>query len=106
MIRRPPRSTLFPYTTLFRSQRPRRRGGREGFLVDAERLLQGRGGVLLNHRAPFLCERIADRGVECGGVDFDLVASPARRILVAFAAAGRVEQRTEARLGGEHAVEH
>src|SRR3712207_7548584 len=31
MIRRPPRSTLFPYTTLFRSEgprRPRRRGGR------------------------------------------------------------------------------
>src|SRR3712207_7883565 len=27
MIRRPPRSTLFPYTTLFRS-RPRRRGRR------------------------------------------------------------------------------
>src|SRR2546430_12753305 len=29
MIRRPPRSTLFPYTTLFRSSRPRRREGRE-----------------------------------------------------------------------------
>src|SRR2546429_1621289 len=30
MIRRPPRSTLFPYTTLFRSQslRPARRGAR------------------------------------------------------------------------------
>src|SRR2546426_8593031 len=26
MIRRPPRSTLFPYTTLFRSRIPRRRG--------------------------------------------------------------------------------
>src|SRR5260221_12271462 len=26
MIRRPPRSTLFPYTTLFRSQRPERPG--------------------------------------------------------------------------------
>src|SRR6266516_6840178 len=26
MIRRPPRSTLFPYTTLFRSSRPRRPG--------------------------------------------------------------------------------
>src|SRR2546430_9211388 len=26
MIRRPPRSTLFPYTTLFRSRRPARRG--------------------------------------------------------------------------------
>src|SRR5215475_15924431 len=29
MIRRPPRSTLFPYTTLFRSRR-RARGGLEG----------------------------------------------------------------------------
>src|SRR3712207_7531965 len=28
MIRRPPRSTLFPYTTLFRSSRSRRRTGR------------------------------------------------------------------------------
>src|SRR5256885_3633748 len=27
MIRRPPRSTLFPYTTLFRSHRQRRRRG-------------------------------------------------------------------------------
>src|SRR2546427_9123836 len=38
MIRRPPRSTLFPYTTLFRSrhQRPRRRTGHVGrtFAVD------------------------------------------------------------------------
>src|SRR2546426_9097969 len=32
MIRRPPRSTLFPYTTLFRSERSpgRRGGGRHG----------------------------------------------------------------------------
>src|SRR3712207_7071065 len=28
MIRRPPRSTLFPYTTLFRSNRPNRPKGR------------------------------------------------------------------------------
>src|SRR3989442_6441528 len=28
MIRRPPRSTLFPYTTLFRSQRPPAQGDR------------------------------------------------------------------------------
>src|SRR3712207_8475122 len=28
MIRRPPRSTLFPYTTLFRSRHPRPCGGR------------------------------------------------------------------------------
>src|SRR2546428_3709033 len=30
MIRRPPRSTLFPYTTLFRSRRGRRAGPRLG----------------------------------------------------------------------------
>src|SRR2546427_4076393 len=30
MIRRPPRSTLFPYTTLFRSLHGRDPGGREG----------------------------------------------------------------------------
>src|SRR3712207_8531998 len=30
MIRRPPRSTLFPYTTLFRSQRPLHRQMHEG----------------------------------------------------------------------------
>src|SRR2546430_6489815 len=30
MIRRPPRSTLFPYTTLFRSSRRHRRHGRFG----------------------------------------------------------------------------
>src|SRR5215475_14680894 len=35
MIRRPPRSTLFPYTTLFRSQRA---GG------PCQRLRRGRGG--------------------------------------------------------------
>src|SRR2546430_10295811 len=31
MIRRPPRSTLFPYTTLFRSHRQRERPTRERF---------------------------------------------------------------------------
>src|SRR3712207_8436047 len=34
MMRRPPRSTLFPYTTLFRSQRLGERGGRLGLHVD------------------------------------------------------------------------
>src|SRR5215470_17921034 len=39
MIRRPPRSTLFPYTTLFRSPaEPRRRGGRpDVYQVDVHR---------------------------------------------------------------------
>src|SRR5256885_10299434 len=41
MIRRPPRSTLFPYTTLFRSRRPpadpAARGGRAGTPAGAGR---------------------------------------------------------------------
>src|SRR3712207_5583611 len=39
MIRRPPRSTLFPYTTLFRSRRPRcpRHGGGEAFSPPSRR---------------------------------------------------------------------
>src|SRR3712207_8874596 len=32
MIRRPPRSTLFPYTTLFRSDRGRAAGETDGFV--------------------------------------------------------------------------
>src|SRR2546429_833916 len=52
MIRRPPRSTLFPYTTLFRSRRPgARRGTREGASA------RGRGG---GRRAR---HRGCDRGV-------------------------------------------
>src|SRR2546422_5263865 len=49
MIRRPPRSTLFPYTTLFRSQR---RHGRERLgvlgLETGREVQQGKGGILLS----------------------------------------------------------
>src|SRR6267143_5280874 len=37
MIRRPPRSTLFPYTTLFRSRRPPHPGGRRRPWQDGHR---------------------------------------------------------------------
>src|SRR3712207_9304655 len=47
MIRRPPRSTLFPYTTLCRSQRPHQRAGERGVLGadrgDRGHVLGGRG---------------------------------------------------------------
>src|SRR3712207_7860848 len=46
MIRRPPRSTLFPYTTLFRSAvRDRKGRGCEG-------QKEGKGGHLGGHRPP------------------------------------------------------
>src|SRR3712207_8420260 len=40
MIRRPPRSTLFPYTTLFRSQHPPHRADRRRHLGGARRRVQ------------------------------------------------------------------
>src|SRR2546426_9329287 len=46
MIRRPPRSTLFPYTTLFRSHPPR---GRQALLVART---AHRGGAQHDPRAP------------------------------------------------------
>src|SRR2546429_8348552 len=36
MIRRPPRSTLFPYTTLFRSERPAPQAPRGGIAILSE----------------------------------------------------------------------
>src|SRR6266700_5458381 len=40
MIRRPPRSTLFPYTTLFRSSRRPKRGSRRSRLPNGRRTPQ------------------------------------------------------------------
>src|SRR5436190_6686541 len=48
MIRRPPRSTLFPYTTLFRSSSPRTR----------------RGGSARRSRAPWPTRRAPSRSEE------------------------------------------
>src|SRR3712207_9445903 len=45
MIRRPPRSTLFPYTTLFRSGRPRTARGHRGRL-GGQTLLSRSSGFL------------------------------------------------------------
>src|SRR5256885_12788665 len=44
MIRRPPRSTLFPYTTLFRSSGPRRAGRRRARAAQADGVCQAAAG--------------------------------------------------------------
>src|SRR3712207_7044312 len=51
MIRRPPRSTLFPYTTLFRSRQLHRDGRDRGQLLAALCLVGQLGGVLLLRHA-------------------------------------------------------
>src|SRR2546426_8647667 len=66
MIRRPPRSTLFPYTTLFRSQ-ARARAVLVVQVVAAQRQAQGRAEVIGDpgsSRPPLgVLRRIGERGV-------------------------------------------
>src|SRR3712207_9144261 len=78
MIRRPPRSTLFPYTTLFRSQK------------QVQQLIAG-PGVYICDECVELCneiieERLAEAGEETTG-DFDL---PKPREIYGF-----LEERSE-----------
>src|SRR2546426_8407344 len=64
MIRRPPRSTLFPYTTLFRSRRRRDSRG----VRDLDRDLRPRARALqrppLRHRAPGGSDPLVPRSEE------------------------------------------
>src|SRR5256885_17210901 len=52
MIRRPPRSTLFPYTTLFRSLVPATRAERLGHQPHRGALGSGRAALHLAHHTP------------------------------------------------------
>src|SRR2546430_6418477 len=49
MIRRPPRSTLFPYTTLFRSPQRRAGEGEPGGIVSARESARFRHGAVRGH---------------------------------------------------------
>src|SRR3989475_6468026 len=61
MIRRPPRSTLFPYTTLFRSE--------EGTGYEAGDLLCFADGLRVSHVALWAgAGRIVHAALACGGV--------------------------------------
>src|SRR2546425_6423413 len=62
MIRRPPRSTLFPYTTLFRSRRLRRAHERPGVSIRADGG-PGAGGA---HAGPVLVVRPRVRSIPEG----------------------------------------
>src|SRR3712207_6876133 len=81
MIRRPPRSTLFPYTTLFRS-RP------EGCPTMTEAVLH-----LVGHFA----ERLAERWIEEDGVVAEAVRPPR------FRGDDSLEDRKSTRLNSSHA---
>src|SRR3712207_8933172 len=95
MIRRPPRSTLFPYTTLFRS---RLNANREGQDHEHTRTRQGRGAFAQDHEEP-------RRGAYVGAASQD-VAMLQRRVT----SGARLEQpvfpdvdRKSTRLNSSHA---
>src|SRR3712207_7410940 len=67
MIRRPPRSTLFPYTTLFRSDLHQPVGEIRAELGERRRALHAGQGALLGEG---LAQRVAH--VAVGAVDVDL----------------------------------
>src|SRR3712207_7670134 len=79
MIRRPPRSTLFPYTTLFRSLRAQRAAGHGQ--RDQHRHLSAVDGDVLHHA------EVDDARVELGVLD----------------GTERVEDRKSTRLNSSHA---
>src|SRR2546422_3742623 len=85
MIRRPPRSTLFPYTTLFRSPQHQRLGRRGGIAV-----LEPETGEL-GERAVVQLERRAG----AGEVLNRRVALPGRRVV-------QLQDRKSTRLNSSH----
>src|SRR2546425_3530524 len=73
MIRRPPRSTLFPYTTLFRS-----RGQPAGALRDARAQSRARGGISVSaaNRSDPAAGALDHRAQRLAGPPFHSVDQP------------------------------
>src|SRR2546425_2199539 len=102
MIRRPPRSTLFPYTTLFRSPRPDARGAgapRGGARADG-RHGAGRGRRRahrseehtseLQSLAYLVCRLLLEKKKKKGlGIDGDLIRTCTKRLAYTVALAVR-----------------
>src|SRR3712207_3393942 len=84
MIRRPPRSTLFPYTTLFRSQR-QAVGARDGVVLDPPVA----GPVGAGDEEP------VQHGGEDGALDVELEAAAGQELLKHGSAAGPLPQSAE-----------
>src|SRR3712207_8031402 len=82
MIRRPPRSTLFPYTTLFRSD------------VHCARLGVGAAGLELLEAVLAEVDLVATRGVVVGGHRFHSPVSMCRLAFATPATTFRSEEHT------------
>src|SRR3712207_9014957 len=89
MIRRPPRSTLFPYTTLFRSVRPQSDDGVLLRVNDLHKHFPVRKGILV--------ERTVDHVKAVDGVSFDLPEGQTLGLV------GESGDRKSTRLNSSHA---
>src|SRR5256885_15713878 len=89
MIRRPPRSTLFPYTTLFRSPSrvQREMTAIEARLNATDRALQpAAGGVIISWSDPIPAEIRDDQGIS--------IKNPNTGLFMRYRLAGRSEEHT------------
>src|SRR2546430_13329096 len=111
MIRRPPRSTLFPYTTLFRSEEPQQGVAQRRLVVDDQHGDGARGGGRGCGRlgdGTALPARVAGQGYDerrtppGQGVDPDAAAVLARDAVTDRQAVSRADAL---RLGGEEGAE-
>src|SRR3712207_6891501 len=102
MIRRPPRSTLVPYTTLFRSERhhdrdPLRRGALER--VDHDQVLHDplvdRRGVALDHEGVAAADRLLEPHVDLDRKSTRLNSSHANISYAAFCLKKQIETLTQ-----------
>src|SRR5256884_9817982 len=107
MIRRPPRSTLFPYTTLFRSQSPRARvlGGVFGIPPDTA-FWDANSPLVLAHSANlsgmkiyFDCGDQDDFGFEAGAAALDKILTARKIPHESHIYPGRHDRSEERRVG-------
>src|SRR5687767_1549216 len=95
MIRRPPRSTLFPYTTLFRSRTVHQKGigGEAAGSGSGVRRVVGKVGGKRRGELPEL-DRVVD-GAENGAVVEDAVAAAQHRLAALVQRVGNTDARRE-----------
>src|SRR2546422_6335798 len=105
MIRRPPRSTLFPYTTLFRSDHPDRSHGRSHRRGGRGAARPAAGAARVTHRV-VIADRVADAGLRLLAATPEIevtncAGKPREELERALAGAAALVVRSETRVTAE-----
>src|SRR3712207_8224027 len=96
MIRRPPRSTLFPYTTLFRSrEEAETRNLAESLQYQTEKFLAENGDKIPADKKEELGEALTELRSALGGSDIESIKSAQEKVArVSQEVGGRSEEHT------------